>query len=148
MNMFEFIALVAIAVGLVYGFARGLEQGAWEAIVGALKSAGFAYLWFVAGMLVLLVLLWLMLLYRPHYPRCRQGRCSQRDYQVIAVGAAEEPQSLLEGRARSGPLVRCRCGTRYLHALYEKRFYEVTADGDLLPYLRYRDWRRWEPDPG
>ena len=148
MNLFEFIALIAIVGGLVYGFTRGLESGIWEAILGALKSAGIAWLWFAAGMLVLMVLLWLMLLYRPYFPRCRNGTCGQRDYQVITTDLAGAPQLSGEGRSKTGMLVRCRCGTRYLESLGEHRFYEVTSEGELQPYLRFRPYRRWEPDPG
>jgi hypothetical protein len=148
MNIFEFLAIVAIVGGLAYGFMRGLEAGWWDAVLGALASAGIAYLVFAAFMLCVLGLLWLMLQYRPLYPRCRSGACRDRDYQVVTTELDNAPQLSAEGRSKRGFLVRCRCGTLYLAALFEPRFYEVGPDGELRPYLRYRPYRRWEPDPG
>ena len=146
LNIFETLAILLIVGGLAYGFTRGLDEGVWEATLGALKWGGIAWLWFVALMLCVLVPLWLFLLYRPFYPRCRSGRCKDRDYRPLGEDEMPELRAML--RDKQALLVRCRCDAVYCSILNEQRFYEVTPSGELRPYLRYRPLRRWEADPG
>jgi hypothetical protein len=146
LNIFEFVAILLIVGGLSYGFTRGLDAGPWEATVGALKWGGIAWVVFAALMLCVLVPLRLFLLYRPFYPRCSSGRCKDRDYRPLGEDEMAELRAAL--RDRQALLVRCRCGAVYCSLLNEQRFYEVTPTGELRPYLRYRAYRRWEPDTG
>jgi hypothetical protein len=148
LNLFEVIAMMLIVGGLAYGFTSRIDHGLREGFLGALMGVGWGFAAYVIMMLAVLVPLWLFLQYRPYYPRCRTGKCRDRHYQVLSHDVAQEVQLLREGQLKPGTLVRCRCGTRYLLASREQRFYEVAEDGALVPYLRYRPYRRWEPDPG
>jgi hypothetical protein len=149
LNVFEFIALLMISGGLGYGLMRGLETGWWGALVGAVLGAGAAWLAWVVLMLCILVPFWLFLtFYRPFYPRCRNGTCRDKDYKILTTELAQAAQLRAEGQAKQGMLVQCRCGTLYVEATFEKRFFEVTPEGTLRPYLRYRPFGRWQPDPG
>lgn len=143
MTIFEFLALLLISGGLVYGFLNGLPFGFSAALWYALKSAVIAYLYFGLGMFILLSVLSLWLRYRPFFPRCKTGRCVDSDYTYLyldqpAMGADQE----LEERMR-GKLVRCRCGTLYLESLYDHTFYEVLDNHTLVPYMAYNPLGRW-----
>lgn len=148
LNIFEFIALLGIVFGLAYGFTASIGDGAWEAILGALRSGAIAYGLWIAGMMALMAVLSLFLLYRPSFPRCRTGRCRQTDYLYLyldsaATGRHKQLQDSLQGK-----IVRCRCGTLYLESDRERRFLEVREDGSLAPFMRYQPFGRWRPDRG
>src|SRR5262245_12199800 len=123
LNLFEFIALLMIVFGLAWGFTRGLDEGLWDATVGALKWGGIVWRGYVSLMLCIMVPLWLFLLYRPFYPRCRSGRCKDRDYRPLGEDEMQELRATLKDRQPL--LVRCRCDATYCYMLGEQRFYEV-----------------------
>lgn len=148
MNLFELIAIVGIVIGLIIGFWASIDEGAWAAILGALRGAAIAYGGYFASMIALLTLFSLGLLYRPFFPRCKAGRCRVTDYRHLyldteATGHHKRLQDSTEGR-----LVRCGCGTLYLDSLRDRRFYLVLDDGSLVPYMRYSLFGRWQPDKG
>jgi hypothetical protein len=148
MNLFEFIAICGIVLGLVLGFGAGIAKGAWAAIAGAFLGAAVAYVSWVAAMMVLFALLYLFLLYRPMFPRCRSGRCRDADYTYLYldVEATGEHKRLQD--SMMGKLLRCKCGGLYLDSLRDRRFYEVLDDSSLAAYMRYRPFGRWQPDQG
>jgi len=108
MNLFEFVAIIAIIFGLAYGFLTSLDEGAWEAILGALNGAAIAYAWFFVSMMAMMTLLWLGLHYRPTYPRCKNGRCKQLDYTFLYHDNEPTGQHKWLQDSREGRLVRCR----------------------------------------
>jgi hypothetical protein len=146
LNIFEFIAILGIVFGLAYGLTASIDQGIWEAVLGALRGGAIAFGWYAAGMLALLTGLSLFLRYRPSFPLCRNGRCRQTDYLYLYLdSAATGRHKQLEDRFQ-GKIVRCRCGTLYLENLRDRRFLEVRDDGALVPYMCYRPFGRWRPD--
>jgi hypothetical protein len=146
MNMFEFIAILSIVAGLATGFWYALDRGMMAAVFAALRGGAIAYACYAVGMLALMGLLWLGLLYRPFFPRCRNGRCRQQNYRYLYMesGAAGQHEAL--EKTTTGKLLRCGCGTIYLDSLRDHRFYEVLDDGTLVPYMRHTPLGRWRAD--
>jgi hypothetical protein len=149
LNLFEVIALLLIVGGLAYGFVRGFERGFREALLGALIGGSVAWLAFVAMMLAILIPLWLFfVVYRPQFPLCAAGRCRDRHYRHLGEEEMPELRGRLRAAGKEAWLVRCGCGTLYCSSLTEQRFFRVSGEGELQPFMRYRPYRRWEPDPG
>jgi hypothetical protein len=148
MNVFEFLAICGIVLGLVLGFSAGIAKGGWAAIAGALLGAAVAYASWVAAMIALFALLYLCMLYRPTFPRCRSGRCRDTDYTYLYLDAEATGEHKRLQDSMMGKLVRCKCGGLYLDSLRDRRFYEVLDDGSLASYMRYRPFGRWQPDQG
>lgn len=148
MNLFEFVAICCIVLGLVLGFSAGIAKGAWAAIGGALLGAAVAYASWVAAMIALFTLLYFCMRYRPTFPRCRMGRCRDLDYAYLYLDAEATGEHKRLQDSMQGKLVRCKCGGLYLDSLRDRRFYEVLDDGSLALYMRYRPFGRWQPDKG
>jgi hypothetical protein len=148
LNIFEFIAILGIVFGLAFGFSAALDQGFWEAVLGALRGGAIAYGWWVAGMFMLLMVLWLFLRYRPMFPVCKSGRCKQADYLYQYLDSPATGQHKRLEDEYQGKLLRCRCGTLYLDCSRDRRFYEVRDDGALVGFMRYRPLGRWRADKG
>jgi hypothetical protein len=149
LNIFEFIGLLLISGGLGYGLMRGLDAGLWEGFKGALLGAGVGWLSYVVMMLLIMVPLWAFFaFYRPQFPRCSAGRCKDTHYRHLGQDEMPELRAKLAASGKEIWLVRCGCGTLYCSSLTEQRFYEVTGEGELRPFMRHRPYRRWEPDAG
>jgi hypothetical protein len=71
----------------------------------------------------------------PPFPRCRRGRCGDKDYLTVRIGPG-------------GQVVQCRCGDKYLirYEKGEKLFRELMEDGSTRPYLARKYFRKWKPD--
>jgi hypothetical protein len=145
MNLFEALALVLLLVGVVVGAIAAASSGWLAAAWGALKGAAFAFGVYVAIMFGVMTLLALGLLWRPPFPRCREGRCTGKDYRYLSM-EAEQPFGAVPGVSAGGVLAQCRCGTRYLRRTAEGRVWQVAADGTLVPYMRHSPLGRWRKD--
>lgn len=145
MNLFEFMALLLIVGGVVFGFWYGSGDWLdllWSGLVGAGK--GFAI--YVLMMLMILLTLRPALWYRPPFPRCRAGRCGFFEIDHVAVIQPGQPWP--ENPALPpGELARCRCGTLYLRPTGGREVVEVDGDGKLRPWMQYRPFGRWRPAP-
>jgi hypothetical protein len=146
MNLFEFIAILSVVGGLVTGFWYALDRGVMAAMLSAIRGGAIAYGCWAVGMFALMGLLSLFLLYRPFFPRCRNGRCRQQDYLYLYLDTEAVGQHKTLEDTINGKLVRCGCGTIYLESSREQRFYEVLDDGTLVPYMRYSPFGRWRAD--
>lgn len=149
MNLFERIAVLLIALGLVIGLVGGAEEGIWPAFTGALSGAAKGFAVYAVWMLSILVTLALGLLYRPPLPRCRNGKCKARDYTYLsldtdAMAAAPGDGGSLRPRSE-GMLARCACGILYSRSACQRRVCEVMSDGTLVPYMYHRPLGRWQP---
>lgn len=146
MNVFEFLALVMLTGGLAWGILAAAERGFGAAVLGGLLGAGKAYLIWILIMFSILVPLSLGLLYRPMFPRCRKGKCRDRNFRIEF---AETPATGFEAKLQQehqGMLVRCACGDVYLRSNRDRKFYEVREDGTLAPFMKYRLAGRWQTD--
>ncbi len=145
MNLFDLIAMLLIAVGLVVGFVCAVDHGAWAALMRALSGAAKGFIVYVVFMFLILVVLRIGLTYRPPFPRCRSGRCTTEHYTYLSLDAETTQERITTGKGDM--LARCRCGTHYLRRLDDRRVWEVASDGSLVPYMRYKPFGRWRPDP-
>ena len=67
----------------------------------------------------------------PTFPCCRNGHCRrERDYELKSFGEEFDWE--------------CKCGDRYKR--YERRFMQVTDEGEKIPYKVWRPFRGWFPD--
>ncbi len=143
MNVFEFLALLLIVGGIVFGVWHASGSWLdllWSGLAGAAKGYGI----FVLMMLMVLLTLRLALWYRPQFPRCRNGRCGFFEIDYVAVILPGKPWP--ENHALPpGELARCRCGILYLRPGGGCEVAEVDIDGNLRPWMRHRPWGRWRP---
>jgi hypothetical protein len=148
MNLFELIATITILAGLVIGFVHAFGGGISTALVGALRGAGYAFGAYTMWLLSICALLALALGYRPSFPRCKTGKCTARRYRYLSLDSAKDSARAALPEGASGMLARCECGTLYLRSTSERRVWEVTDDGRLVPHMRYRPFGRWRADSG
>jgi hypothetical protein len=147
MNLFAVVAFFSIIVGALLGIWQGARHGFAAAFRGAGGGALRGFGAYALLMFMMMTLLALGLWYRPPFPRCRHRKCRPQDFRYLYLDTRPpEPDRTLQEQA-DGLLAKCRCGTRYLVSRSERRLWEVTADGDLLPYMRYRPFGRWQSDP-
>ncbi|MCE5238856.1 hypothetical protein LLH23_10235 [bacterium] len=128
------LGLSALAAALLGGQRFGWPGAAAGLILGP-----------VAYAVVVVVLLGAQdLLERKWPPPCHEGRCrgsfwhGPGTYEIVVVqDVADRAFHILH---------RCRCG----HAYEEvgRRFMERLPNGTLRPYMIYRPYRGWFPDPG
>jgi hypothetical protein len=142
MNLFEFLAIILIIAGLVIGLMSAFGHGFAGALWGAAKGAALGFGAYAALILSVLAVLAVGLRYRPPFPVCKNARCSAKDYTYLSIDSESKPQSGGPD-ARGGTLARCRCGTLYLRRTTDRRLWEVSEDGTLIPYMFYRPFGRW-----
>ena len=143
MNLFEFVALILILAGLIVGLMAGLGHGFVQGLWGALKGGAVGFGAYAVLLFSALVLLALGLRYRPPFPVCKNGRCSSAQYTYLSIDGESRPQVAgLSGPG--GTLARCRCGTLYLRRITDRRVWEVSEDGTLVPYMFHRPFGRWK----
>jgi hypothetical protein len=146
MNIFEFIAILALTFGLVWGVYGAADGGLWAALRGGLVGAGKGFLGYAAFMLSIMAALALGLRYRPMFPRCKRGKCKDEHFTYLYLDTEPpEPDKALEQKHQT-KLVRCRCGDLYLRDARARKFYEVREDRALVPFMRYSFCGRWRPD--
>jgi hypothetical protein len=146
MNLFEFLAIILIIAGVIAGLMSGLGHGFIGALWAAAKGAAMGFGAYAVLLLSVLTLLALGLRYRPPFPICKNGRCSARNYTYLSIeGESKPPSDGPTGRPNEhgGTLARCRCGTLYLRRTTDRRVWEVSDDGTLIPYMLYRPFGRW-----
>jgi hypothetical protein len=148
MNVFEFIALVALSFGLVWGIYNAADGGFWAALLGGLRGFGMAFLGYAAFMFSILTVLSLGLRYRPMFPRCRHGKCKDSQFTYLYLDTEAPPGDRELEQTHRSKLVRCRCGDLYLRDDNKRKFYEVREDRTIVPFLKYRFCGRWRPDDG
>jgi hypothetical protein len=147
MNLFGVFAWLCILLGAAFGVWRAYQHGWASPLWDVLRGAGIGLAYFLLTMLLIFSTFALGLLYRPHFPRCRSGRCKDTDYRYLYLDSAAAGRDAELQESTGGQLAQCKCGTTYLISRGERRMWEVLADGSLRPYLRYRPFGRWQPDP-
>jgi hypothetical protein len=150
MNLFELLGIVLIIAGVIAGLVSGFGHGFIGALWGAAKGFAVAFGAYAVLLFSVVTLLALGLMYRPPFPVCKNGRCSARSYTYLSMEAESKPSS--DGPTRrptehGGTLARCRCGTLYLRRTTDRRVWEVSEDGTLIPYMFYRPFGRWRKVP-
>lgn len=154
-TMRDFVAVVFLpgtgaVLGAPYGAAILAERwGSWGAIPGFI---GGGIVGFGGGLIAGFGLMFLLDLanwpfeawqrkHRPYPPPCRNGKCGTDDYKVVRTPAGFYP------RFHISPVGwRCGCGDLYV-GTQDCRFLQINeAEGKLIPYLRYRMFKPWEPD--
>ena len=69
MNLFEFIGIIMLVLGIVWGILNAADGRLWAALGGGLSGAVKAFLWFAGFMFTILTALSLGIRYRPPFPR-------------------------------------------------------------------------------
>jgi hypothetical protein len=146
-NLFEVFAWLCILVGTGLGVWHAYQHGWASPLWDILRGAGIGFAYFALTMLAIFSTLSLGQLYRPAFPPCRNGKCKSWNYQYLYLDAPAVGRDAELQESTGGLLARCNCGTTYLISRRERRMWEVLADGRLRPYLRYRPFGRWQPDP-
>ena len=147
MNLFSAFAWLCILVGAGFGVWTAYRRGWAEPVWDIARGAGIGFGYFVLTMLLILTVLALGEWYRPSFPRCRSGKCSASGYRYLHLDEPATGEDARLQESTGGLLARCACGTTYLISRRERRMWEVLPDGTLRPYLRYRPFGRWQPDP-
>ena len=123
--------LCAVALGLLVGFRDGLNEGLFAGSMCLAVPYGlFKGLAWVEGK------------WKPDTPPCRKDVCGlfgQTDY-VVRVDPRDPNEFVYV----------CRCGDTYKRLPSQpsgsERFVQLGEDGQFLPYLFHRPWKKWEPD--
>jgi hypothetical protein len=137
--------VVAASVGICSGFWLASRYGTLLGLFGFVLG-------FVAGLMSVFAFFWLLIfiasLFRPRFPVCREGKCSDRGYKFVEFLGD-----------KSGVIFQCRCGGRYLMRSDSRpgsftKAWEVCADGCTRPYMRYTGrvgirgrWEDWQGEP-
>jgi hypothetical protein len=127
LTLIELLVFIACTAAAVFA-ARWAGYRDWR--VAAAGIIGF--LMPLAVLFLIALLLDLIWTGRPAVPPCRSGKCSTPDDYSV--------QLLEDGNYG----LLCKCGRRYKRR--GPKFLEIQPDGSLRPYLRWRAFRRWEPD--
>ena len=82
---------------------------------------------------LLMLVLWLMSLWRPILPPCRCGKCKHKQYRYVSC----------DDNGHRGVRFGCpTCGRVY--EARQNRFDEVTDDGGIAPYMDHTKLGRWK----
>ena len=146
MNVFEFIAILAVLFGLAWGVYGAADGSLWAVLHGGLLGAGKGFLAYAAFLFSVLAVLALGLRYRPMFPRCRRGTCKDEQFTYLYLDTEPPAADKALEEKYGSKLVRCRCGDLYLRDDRARRFYEIREDRTVVPFLRYRVGGRWQPD--
>jgi hypothetical protein len=147
MNLFSAFAWLCILTGAAFGVWTAYRRGWAEPLWDILRGAGLGLAYYLLTMLLIFTVLALGLRYRPSFPRCRSGRCTDLEYRYLYLDSPATGDDARLQESTGGLLARCGCGTKYLISRRERRLWEVLPDGTLRPYMRYRPFGRWHPDP-
>ena len=123
MTLIELPFVIALLIIGVLGAVWAAREIGWPGFPLGFLGAILASLGVVIGIGAICLYLW------PERPVCRNGKCKSGDYDLHRVGDKMEFDWF------------CRCGTRYRKV--GRRFYEVSEDGSLVPYMRWNIFRGW-----
>jgi MFS family permease len=126
-NIFELgLVLAIITVGYFCGKWLGFHCG----VVGWILGFLVAIILGGAGLVIMRKLLVLWHKWRPFRPPCKNGKCSNDDYEFVEF-------------SEDGVILRCRCGLKYSHK--GRYFMEILDDGSTRPYMkRHGCLRGWK----
>lgn len=116
--------ILCISVGGLLGYMTG--YGTFRGMTDGMFVAVLPLFLFMIGLM-------LMSLWRPILPACRCGKCPSKRFRYVRPTKDDQPGIRFQCSA---------CGRIYVSS--QGRFDEVSADGQMIPYLRHSRWGRWK----